>query len=488
LFGIINKIKSFFKKGGDNVPILEKNLLELEIRDFKQSQKRKNMIDGENYHDGVHDILKRKRQVIGEGGILVTVENLPNNRIVDNQYGKLVDQKVNYLFGKPLTITSDNKQYEEAVQTIFDSRFQRTLNYVASDSYDGGIGWIHPHYNDNGELSFARYKPYEVIPFWKDAEATWLDFAIRIYEVSIYQNGKKTLKEKVEVIDANGTHKFDLVKGALIPDALNPYIAHVTQINNNSEQMDYGWAKVPLIPFKYKNKMIPLINHVKSLQDGINAITSTFQNNMEEDNRNTIMVLVNYDGTDLGEFRQNFAQYGVVKVSEGGDLKTLQVEVNSENYKVILELFKKALIENGKGFNADALDRSGTPNEMTIKSIFNDIDLDANGIEMEYQASLQELLWFVNSHLSNTGVGDFENDKVEIMFNRDGVIIESQVITDVSNSVDLSLRTRLKNHPYVTDVEEELRLIKEEQKEQMAVGADFGGTFKNLKQKVDVNE
>jgi cysteine desulfurase len=94
---------------------------------------------------------------------------------------------------------------------------------------------------------------------------------------------------------------------------------------------------------------------VKSLQDGINTILSDFQNNMQEDARNTILVLQNYDGTNLGEFRRNLAQYGVVKVKTvdgaAGDLKTLTVEVNSENYKAILELFKKAIIENGRGFD-----------------------------------------------------------------------------------------------------------------------------------------
>ena len=35
---------------------------------------------------------------------------------------------------------------------------------------------------------------------------------------------------------------------------------------------------------------------------------------MEEDPRNTILVLKNYDGENLGEFRQNLSTYGAVKV------------------------------------------------------------------------------------------------------------------------------------------------------------------------------
>lgn len=34
---------------------------------------------------------------------------------------------------------------------------------------------------------------------------------------------------------------------------------------------------------------------------------------------------------------------------------------------------------------------------MNIRSIYSDIDLDANNMEMEFQASLEQLMWFVNT-------------------------------------------------------------------------------------------
>ena len=47
------------------------------------------------YYGGEHDILKRKRTMIGEDGKLQAVENLPNNLVIDNQYAKMVSQKAN---------------------------------------------------------------------------------------------------------------------------------------------------------------------------------------------------------------------------------------------------------------------------------------------------------------------------------------------------------------------------------------------------------
>ena len=50
---------------------------------------------------------------IGENGELQEITNLPNNRVIDNQYAKMVNQKANYLFGKPFTLDGENKPYIE---------------------------------------------------------------------------------------------------------------------------------------------------------------------------------------------------------------------------------------------------------------------------------------------------------------------------------------------------------------------------------------
>lgn len=90
--------------------------LEKEIAAWKCSPRRMMQIKGFLYYDGDHDVIHRKRTMIGEGGELEVVENLPNNRIVDNQYAKMVNQKANYLFGKPFTLSGENTAYIELLK------------------------------------------------------------------------------------------------------------------------------------------------------------------------------------------------------------------------------------------------------------------------------------------------------------------------------------------------------------------------------------
>lgn len=450
--------------------ITDEQFIVNEINHFKASKRRKDMLDGEKYYAGKHDILSRKRTVIGEKGELQEVKNLPNNRIVDNQYKKMVIQKNNYLLGQPISVQCENEEYAKLLKHVFNKKFQRLMKAVGEDSLNCGIGWLFVHYDEHGKIAFKRLKPFEVIPGWKDAEHTTLDYAIRIYEVIVYEGKQEKVVQKVEVYDDKGITFFELTDGgSLKPD--EPFMQnYFTITDEDGIETGYNWTKIPLIPFKYNSKEIPLINAVKSLQDGLNTILSNFQNQMEEDTRNTILVLVNYDGQNLGEFRRNLAQYGAVKVKtvdgSGGDLKSLQVEVNSDNYKAIVEIFKKAIIENAMGYDAKDDRLAGNPNQMNIQSMYSDIDLDANDTETEYQASFEDLLWFINCHFANMGLGDFEDEDVDIIFNRDILISEGEVIDNCQKSVGiLSDETIVANHPWVDDPQAELERLKKQKEE-----------------------
>ena len=125
--------------------------LEKEIAAWKCSPRRMMQIKGFLYYDGDHDVIHRKRTMIGEGGELEVVENLPNNRIVDNQYAKMVNQKANYLFGKPFTLSGENTAYIELLKKIFDKKFMRTLKSAGKAAYNGG--YIHTTMNGVNLLS-----------------------------------------------------------------------------------------------------------------------------------------------------------------------------------------------------------------------------------------------------------------------------------------------------------------------------------------------
>lgn len=459
---------------GTNKAISDKEFLEQSIMRWKGSPERTLQIKGHLYYDNEHDILTRKRTMIGEDGKLQVVENLPNNQVIDNQYAKMVNQKANYLFGQPFALETKNERYAKLLKKLFNKKFMRTIKRSAKYAYNGGICWMYPYYDKEGKLAFRLFPAYEILPFWEDSEHEHLQGAARLYLVTGYEKNVPVIIEKVEVFDMNGIHRYVLDGNKLIPDLTvdeqDSY--YVTITDGKGGKKGLNWSKVPLIPLKRNDLETPLLKNVKSLQDGINVMLSDFENNMQEDARNTILVLKNYDGTNLGEFRKNLATYGAVKVrydeSAKGGVETLEITVNADNYKVIVEIFKKALIENAMGYDAKDDRLSGTPNQMNIQSMYSDIDLDANDTETEYQAAFDEILWYVNAHLANTGQGNFEGEEVTIIFNRDIMMNETEAIQNCVTSVGiLSNETIIGQHPWVDDPALELeRLKKQEQKEQ----------------------
>ena len=130
---------------------------------------------------------------------------------------------------------------------------------------------------------------------------------------------------------------------------------------------------------------------------------------------------------------------------------------------MLVNCLKRAIIENGRGFDAKDDRMSNNPNQMNIQSMYSDIDLDAHDMESEFQSALLLLLEFVEEAL---------NKKLEatFIFNRDLPVNQSEVINNCKNSTGLiSKRTIVANHPWVRDTDEELDQLQKEEKESLPI-------------------
>ena len=441
--------------------------LEVVLRAWLDSPQREEQLVAEQYYLGNQDILQREKKVIGADGQLVKLDNVTVNRIVDNVYAKLVNQKTSYCLGKPVTIATSNDDYLKLLNKIFNKRNHRTLRELAQFAVNEGIAYIYPYYNEDREFKFAVFPAHEICPIWKDKRHHELESAMRYYPEDVFtDNGDVKTVYHVDLFTTQGITHFRYQSGSLLIDEN----AHTDYMY--VESVGYNWTRLPIIPFKYNSEELPLIRRVKTLQDALNEVMSNFKDNMDEDPRTSILILKNYDGTNIPEFRQNLATYGVIKVTtvDGvqGDVDALKVEVNSSNYQAILMQLKRAIIENGYGFDAKEERMDGDPNQMNIESMYTDIDLDVDAMESEFQAGFEELKWFIDQHLIHTGNPDYTDEDVEFIFDRDFFINENAQIDNVMKSVGLvSKKTLLSHHPMVTNVLREMQLIEEEEQAEL---------------------
>ena len=469
------EIEEILIRGAKTAATLEQ-IIQLEIGEWERSPKREWMVVGEQYYRNKTKILKRERTAIGASGAKEPVGNLANNKLANAFTRKLVDQKVGYLVGKPLSIQTDNQKYADAWNEIFDSAMYRRLQSTAKEAVNKGIAWWFVYYNEEGNLSFRKMRSEEIIPLWADEAHTILDAVIRVYEVIIYEGLQRKTVRKIEWWDTKGVRRYVVDGTGLIPDVEGgPIGSHFTVISGGKEQQ-MNWTRVPFICWKYNEEEQPLVEIIKSLVDDYDRNKSDNSNNLE-DLPDAIYKVKNYSGTDPAEFRKNLAIFRTLFVDGDGDADTLQLAVNVEAYKAHMEQARKDIYEFGRGVDTQGVEIGSAPSGIALRFLYSDLDLDASLMETEFQASLEQLRWFVDTHLYNTTNIDYSEQDVDFIFNKDMPIDESAIITAIKESVGiLSDETLVAQHPWVRDVLAEMERKKKEKEEALKRMSDaYGG-------------
>ncbi len=451
-------------KEGSESRLSDLDFIYIELQKWLNSDKRKMQVIADKYYNYDNEPHKKhKVWGVDPDGMPITMDDeMPP--MSDNIYALQVDKKVNYVVGKPISYQTDNELYTKWLGQIIDRNFMSLLNNVTTDVYNSGISWVHPHFEENGTLNFRMIPAIQILPFWADDAHTKLDMAVRYYLRTVYEGRTEKLVQHVDVYTPQGINKYVINGGKLIE---NPYESFLSY-GLDREGKEYSWGKIPLVAFKYNAREIPLIKRGKELQDSINQVRAGWHRDMTADVDDKILVVRNYGGEDIGDFKKKVINYKAVNVADNGGIEVLSLQRNDTTYINYLGSAKKALVEALRGFDAKDDRMSGNPNEMNLLTMYSDIDLDADMLENQYQYSLDQLLWFVDEYLKVAGAGDFSKEQVKFTFNRNMIVNEGDIIANVKNSAGIvSNETLLAHHPFVTDVQAEMKKLEEEQLKQM---------------------
>jgi SPP1 family phage portal protein len=300
---------------------------------------------------------------------------------------------------------------------------------------------------------------------WKDNSHTKLEAMLRYYIVETYQGKDKKSITKVEHWTMEGVTYYILQDNKLILDS-EKYLDSKEYSHFTKGGEARSWGKVPFICFKNNRRERPDIRFVKSLVDNYDKSRSD-TGNFLEDVKNLIYVLKNYGGEDLAQFMRDLNYYRAIKVDDDGGVDTLNPELDITAAKEHYEQLKRDIIEFGQGTNKD-LDKFGSsPSGIALKFLYSGLDLKCNHMEAEFKRGFQELLYFINVYLAEIGQGPSDID-VDIVFNRDVTINETEAINNCTASQGIiSDETIITNHPWVKDVEEEIKKVTAEKKQKL---------------------
>lgn len=423
---------------GKKTGLTLEQILQIELNDWMNSRKRELMLQGEQYY------LCRYKQ----------------NGLKNALVRKLVKQKVDYLLSKTPSVTTKNEAYAELLGEILSDDFFHALKNAGTEAVNKGIAWVQIYFEDN-KMCFKVLPSEEICPLWKDAEHETLDGVLRTYDRIEYEGHSKTRVTHAEYWDRDGVKRYVRQSNALIPDAEAGDGAHF-EING----VPHNWDNIPIIPFKYNAEELPLLAAIKSLVDDAENQKETISK-LLQDIPNFVYVVKNYNDTNKEEFTQDVRKSRVILVDDDGGVDKLTADINIAAYDTYQQQARKDIYEAARGVDTQAVDL-GNASGQALKFRYADLDADCNDLESNFRTAFEKVLWFVNRYIEIMGKGNFDDEKAEIVFNRDIIINETEAVQMCQTSKDvISDETIVANHPFVTDVKEEMERLKRQKEERV---------------------
>lgn len=439
--------------------------LEKEIARFENSEERAWMHFGQRYYLGENEITGKPRVVIGEGGALVHMGNMSDQRLSHAFLRELIDQKCQYLLGRSFSLQCEDEEAQKLLSERFlDEDFAALLFAWAKDALINGIAYIQLYYDAKGMLRLRRMRADEILPIWEDEEHRNMRAVVRTYQRERWEKGQSKKENCVTLWDENGQRHF-IREGATL--RIDPRFAKETEPHfweqNGQERLRGSFGRPPFVALKANDEQTPLIRPLKSLIDAYDRAESDRANALA-DQPNSLLVLRNYDGQNLGEFRRNLAAYRAVKVSGDGGVEALQTPVEAEASNAMLDRLRRDIYAFGRGVDHRNLSQSSATSGIALRHEYAALDLDANTLERQIKVAMGSLIAFLYEDWRRKGLGDFDA-RVDFSWNRDILTNEEAAIEMIGKSEGLlSRQTLLAQHPWVRDVElEKERLLQEKE-------------------------
>jgi SPP1 family phage portal protein len=469
------------------------------ISNWECSEYRKHILDAERYFRNINDVLNKKREVVLTDGCIGDSPILSNAKISHPYVRKLVRQKVSFLFASPFEIKAvANDDFTTVLSNnYFDDNLRKTIKSAVTHAINEGICFLLPYYNDSGALAFKRISAKNAIPFWADEEHTKLNAFIHFYDISTVDSSSENLTtiktqkfiRKIEYFTPEGVwyyqinelNQFEPDPDAAGNDEMNFHFYQgmkalsdtgVPLTNEDGtpiiDMVGKSWDKVPIIAFKYNEDELPVLSEIKSMVDDYDGITSAISDNIH-DVPDSIKIVKGYSGTDPNTFVRNVATYRVIFLDPEGAVDNLTSDIHIADTDLHLDRLRKDIFEAGDGIDIQT-DQLGDVSGAALKYRFSPLSEDVNDLAEETKSAIQQLVYYICYDLKLRKSQDYFKEVIEIKFPQVAIMNEAETVDNISKSMNIvSRQTLLAHHPYVTNVEEELKLFDAQQKADIAL-------------------
>lgn len=424
------------------------------------------MQTAERYYEVNNDIkiLKPKPKDVEEArqmGESFNPMHQADNRIAYSFYPLLVDQKTAYMFtAPPIYDVKDDNLNTIILDTLGDA-YEKKCKDLCVKATNGGVAWVHYWLDENNDFQWAVLPANEIIPIYNNRINTKLEGVLRVY-ADINDEGENITV--YEYWNDKEVQAFSMRTGDDY-ETLLPYTAFTmidpSGVTLNVDTIPHQMEKVPFIAFANNARHTTDLKRIKELIDVYDKTYSGFLNDLE-DVQEVIYVLTNYGGENLAEFLDGMKKYKAIQMDSTGPddrsgISTLTIDIPIEARKELLDITRKAIFDMGQGVDPQQQGLDGTSGE-AMKFLYTLLELKAGMMETEFQLGFNELIRAIcSAHGSN-------DVTITQTWTRTSVKNDGDLVDMCSKSMGVvSKRTILAHHPFVEDVNEEMKQIETEE-------------------------
>ena len=423
-------------------------------------------LKAESYYRNKNDILiyDRKKNYDSDNPL-----RNADNRISSNFHGLLVNQKASYMFTAPPLFDVGNKESNKRITDILGDNYAKACKDLCINAANSGIAWLHYWLNDDKQLEYGVVDSKQIIPIWSSSLNKKLLGILRVYNDTDNEGVTYDIYEYWNDIACQAFRKksdLTIDEGLEIYTMFSNFIVD-SNANQQSNEFNHGFERVPFIPFGNNNLMTSDLDNVKPLIDVYDKVFSGFVNDLE-DIQEIIFILTNYDGEDSREFLSQLKKYKTVKVNDSGagdrsGLQTLTIDIPIEAREKLLTMTRKAIFEQGQGVDPQQQD-FGNASGVALKFLYSLLELKAGLTETEFKLGFGEFIRAICKYLN------VECKSIIQTWTRTAITNDSELADICTSSVGLlSNMTLYKNHPFVEDADKEVEQKKKEDEEKEQV-------------------
>lgn len=381
-----------------------------------------------------------------------------DNRIPRNFHGLLVNQKAAYGFTVPPVLDVGTAEKNKKIRAVLGDEYTKNCMQMCINASNMNAAWVHYWRGDNG-FEWAVVDSRQIIPIFDFSLKQKLIAVLRTYP-SLEDDGERSIV--YEYWTDKWCQAFRRKESDTIVEGLQYYYdAFINpETEEPIEEYQHDIGEVPFIPFWNNNIHTNDLWNIKHLIDVYDKVFSGFINDLD-DVQELIFILTGYGGTDLNGFLQELKKYKVIKLDdeEGAGVSTLNIEIPIEARNSVLEATRKAIFEQGQGFDPQP-ENFGNQSGEALKFMYALIEMKVGLMETEFRLGFAKLV---------RAICNLENitcDVINQTWTRTRIKNDTELANICKDSVGvISKKTILKNHPFVEDVEEELKQLKKEEAE-----------------------